>query len=337
MKNQRHTGIAWLVLCITFSAMLSACGNRVLDYRNAQINNGKIYAGDSDTPFSGKLSNILSGAILDRQQGYSKSVEFSYMASPVCDVHVKDGVLDGDAKCKAINTDTVVMEMTFRHGTLDGDFVVYDKTGENHLVEAAFKKGMPDGKVKTYSPTTYKLVHLTRWDNGTRSGDDETYDPNTGGLIFNAPYTDGKLDGEVRKYSPDGKQLIHRNTYVDGIEQGPEDAYDAATGKHLGHAVWDVGKPNGDYTQWDLQGNVVKHITYDHGTDVEVEKKQVIEKQQAEEAQQALSDPSISGCINQLSQAYLTEQGNTAYVPVEKTLAFRDQCRNSATAPQAAD
>ncbi|WP_309749688.1 DUF4087 domain-containing protein [Caballeronia sp. LZ062] len=85
-------------------------------------------------------------------------------------------------------------------------------------------------------------------------------------------------------------------------------------------------------TVWDLQENVVKHITYDHGTDVEVEKREAIAKQQAEEAQQVINDPAISGCVDQLSRAYLTEQGNTAYVPAEKTLSFRDQCRQSALA-----
>jgi antitoxin component YwqK of YwqJK toxin-antitoxin module len=335
MMNRRYTGMAWLALCLSCALMLTACGNRVLDYRNAQINSGKIYAGDSNSPFSGKLTNILSGDILDRQNGYSKAIEFAYLASPVCDVHVEDGVLDGDAKCKAINTDTVVMTMSFSHGALDGDFVVYDKTGEHHIVEATFKGGMPTGKVKTYSSTTYQLVHLTRWDNGVRSGDDETYDSTTGKLVAKTPYTDGKIDGEVQRYSADGHQLIHRNTYVNGLEQGPEDAYDAATGKHLGHADWDNGKPNGEYTQWDLQGNVVKHVTYDHGTDVEEAKREALQRQQAEEIGQGFNDPTIAKCMSLLNSAFRNEMGEPT---AAQQLAWRDQCRaaSSVQSPSAA-
>jgi hypothetical protein len=43
---------------------LSACGHKVLDYRNAQFVNGKIYSGGANSPFSGAVTNVPNGQIL---------------------------------------------------------------------------------------------------------------------------------------------------------------------------------------------------------------------------------------------------------------------------------
>ena len=57
-----------------FLSGLAACGQKALDYRNAQIVNGKFYAGDANEAFSGQLTNVPSGVILGSQQGFRNAV-----------------------------------------------------------------------------------------------------------------------------------------------------------------------------------------------------------------------------------------------------------------------
>lgn len=47
---------------------LTACGKgSILEYRNAQIVNGQVYAGNANTPFSGQLTNVPGHVVLASQ------------------------------------------------------------------------------------------------------------------------------------------------------------------------------------------------------------------------------------------------------------------------------
>ena len=57
MHSRRQ--VAALAATSLATVLLAGCKSDVLDYRNVQIVNGKVYAGDANTPFSGKVTNVL--------------------------------------------------------------------------------------------------------------------------------------------------------------------------------------------------------------------------------------------------------------------------------------
>jgi len=333
-----------LVLAASALTLLSACSQKTLDYRNAEVNNGLVYASDDNSPFSGTLTNIPMVKIAPPDGGFMKFInvinyDFPSFAfgnigySSICDVEIKKGMLNGDATCKTPQSDIVRAKMSFSKGALDGDFTATDVTGSHPFATVTFKDGQPNGQQKLYDPTTYALIYTNTWANGVLSGEEEGYYSDTGNLHVHATRnSEGRFNGTITVYAPDGKQLISQTPYVDGKKQGSSDVYDPPTGKHLVHANWDNGVLNGDYTEWDSQGNVTKHIVYDNGTDVEVEKRQAIDKQQAQDARQAVNDPTVAKCINDLTQTYVTERAGAADLSSARILAWRDQCRNAAQA-----
>src|SRR5471030_1184306 len=70
MKSIRQS----ILLSVVMTALLlSACGKRdILDYRNAQFVNGKVYSDDANKPFSGTLTNTPDSQVLIPQQGFQK-------------------------------------------------------------------------------------------------------------------------------------------------------------------------------------------------------------------------------------------------------------------------
>jgi hypothetical protein len=110
-----HQRLAALVaISFAVAAALSGCKSEVLDYRNAQLVNGKVYAGDANTPFSGKVTNVPVSDILNNQPGYQGMMQSSAYVVPeayrddlssmvihrfLCDAKVTEGILDGDVVC----------------------------------------------------------------------------------------------------------------------------------------------------------------------------------------------------------------------------------------------
>ncbi|ARL96033.1 hypothetical protein [Burkholderia pseudomallei] len=64
--------VAALAAISLTTVLLAGCKGDVLDYRNVQVVNGKVYAGDANTPFSGKVTNVPAPDILNNQQGYQR-------------------------------------------------------------------------------------------------------------------------------------------------------------------------------------------------------------------------------------------------------------------------
>ncbi|MBB6580931.1 toxin-antitoxin system YwqK family antitoxin [Ralstonia solanacearum] len=340
-----------IALAITAASLcLAGCGEKALDYRNAQINNGKVYAGDSNTPFSGTLTNVSAGQILSAQNGFAKLVNVvnydlpsatvgAMGLSSICDAHIKDGGLDGKATCKTPQSDVVRMQMVFKAGALDGDFVVFDTAGREPFVTVTFRGGLPEGEQKVYSPKTHKLVYVNHWDGGVATGEEEGYYEETGNRYVHATRVNGQYDGELLVYAPDGKQLIHRVTYVAGKKQGADDQYDAATGKQIGHADWESNQMNGVVKTWDTNGKLLKEVTYDRGirlATADESAAQATADAQAKAALQANTDKqrraqAVTACFSQRINAYDAQHGGSAASnrTVEQTRAMEQQCEQS--------
>ncbi|MGF6635078.1 hypothetical protein [Paraburkholderia sp. MM6662-R1] len=99
MKFSFHSKPLLLVATLATALVLASCGEKTLDYRNAQINNGKVYAGDANRAFSGTLTNVSAGQVLAAQNGFGKLMSVvnydlpkatvgAMGLSSICDVHV---------------------------------------------------------------------------------------------------------------------------------------------------------------------------------------------------------------------------------------------------------
>lgn len=206
------------------SLVMAACGKgEVLEFRNAQIVNSRVYAGNANAPYSGTLTNVPDVKMLHSGDGWAKFIRFIAAAAPksiletgtLCDVRVKDGWLDGAATCKAPRTDSVRYEMHFSKGKLDGSLKAYDHAGNNALVSTVtFKNGQPDGKQEVYWGEAHKLVHVIDWSDGVVNGKEEAYHETTGERTLEATFVNGKLHGVVKQWDAEGNafgERIYRN------------------------------------------------------------------------------------------------------------------------------
>lgn len=244
--------IAIAVAAIT----LSGCKGDVLDYRNAQIVNGKVYAGDANTPFSGKVTNVPAPHILNNQQGYQRMMQNSAYVVPeayrdginsmmihslLCDARVSDGMLAGDVACKAAQSDTVRMKMSFSDAALTGPMQIFDSSGDRTVLDVSFSNGKPDGTEKIYYAPTKQLIGEFPWKHGWLDGTIKTYDGKTGNTLLEAHYENGAANGEMIRYAPDGKRVIYRASFANDKLDGAEDRFDPNTGELVSHDVWQMG------------------------------------------------------------------------------------------------
>ncbi|MCK4125263.1 hypothetical protein HFK83_23195 [Ralstonia pseudosolanacearum] len=213
-----------LALCTlaTSALLLSACGNRMLDYRNAEIVNGKVYAKGANSPFSGKVTNVPSNAIFMRQDGYQKLLGQAgtlmiglYGTSVLCDAKVDDGILDGDVACKRAGSNVLQMTAHFDQGAMTGDFAMYNQSGEKPIVEAGFKNGKLDGEVKVYAAETGKLVSRQSLKDGLNEGSFQQWDAKTGNLVLESNYRKGVQDGNYVKSDANGN-VLEKGSFSDG-------------------------------------------------------------------------------------------------------------------------
>ncbi|MCZ2903232.1 toxin-antitoxin system YwqK family antitoxin [Burkholderia thailandensis] len=274
MKFSTHSKSLLLAATLGSMLVLAGCGEKTLDYRNAEINNGKIYAGNANNPFSGKVTNVPYNQIFSGTDGLGKAQRafltvvkandgINYQA--VCDAYAHDGLRDGKVVCKQPNSNTTEIETSFKEGNLDGDFKLYDKDGSTVLNSVSFVNGQPNGKQEIYSPQTHKLVHVAHWSNGVPNGEEQGFDENTGNRILQANWSNGQYDGEYVEYAPDGKQVIHHVKFVQGKKDGAEELFYPDTGKPRQNGQYVNGLLTGTAKAWDPDGRLVYERDYEAG------------------------------------------------------------------------
>nr|WP_239645799.1 hypothetical protein [Burkholderia pseudomallei] len=311
MKRTHVPGRGAALVAVAIAAVLLAgCKREVLDYRNAQMVNGKVYDGSANEPFSGKLTNVPDRSLLIEQAGFQLAGKLASIAlvdslpasernaqsflgrsgaeillsGAVCDVQIEGGVPDGSAVCKAPQSDVVRIETSFKHGALDGPLKLSGGQSDGPLLEATFNKGQLDGTEKVYSWTDHKLIHTFPWNNGVASGAEEAFDPNTGAVVKRARFVDGKYEGEVVHYAPDGKQVTLRATYTNG-------------------------KLNGPYKEWDTSGTLTVDRTYSNGVEV------------------GADGADVGSCVNEWDDAYRAVPGRPAFPAPELKQQWEASCR----------
>ncbi|HIE1653690.1 TPA: toxin-antitoxin system YwqK family antitoxin [Burkholderia cenocepacia] len=303
-----------LILSSLIAALaLDGCKGDILDYRNAHIVNGKVYAGNANEPFSGKLTSVPDRVLLTEQAGFQltgklasialadstpaaernaqsflgRSGGATLLSGALCDVQISDGLPDGKAVCKTPQSDLVRIETSFKRGAVDGSFALSGGQDNGPLMEVTFHNGQPDGTQKVYSWTNHKLVHTFPWNSGIASGTEEAFDADTGAVVKRATFIDGKYEGDVVHYASDGKQVTVKATYVGG-------------------------KLNGPYKEWDASGTLITDKTFSDGVEV------------------GADGSDFGACMNEWSDAYRDAPDHRSFPSSELHQRWERSCRAGA-------
>ncbi|WP_426701660.1 hypothetical protein ACPPVV_01195 [Rhodanobacter sp. Col0626] len=282
MKTPHRIPLATLMATTLFA--LTGCSKPVLDFRNAEMPDGLIYATGANEPFTGTVTHVPDSFLLSDAKGYAKFVQeaggdgdavarmwrFAQgIGSPtfLCDVSARKGYVDGKAICYVPRTDTKLIEAHFSEGRLSGGLVYYNpESRAQKLIEGSFDAGQPAGTEKIYSPSTGKLVESVAW-------------------------SDGTYDGDYARYTDDGTQLTDRWRYRKGQYDGVAETFDADTGKRIALVdKWVEGKINGERKTWDKNGVLLTDEIYVDGK--KVANKDVTDASQAD-------GESLEGRLNQ--------------------------------------
>jgi len=311
---------------------LTACGKgSVLEYRNAQIVNGQVYAGNANTPFTGQLTNVPGNLVLGTnslqlQPGFLQfrdilknvGLEVPIPALTLCNAQISSGLLDGNVVCNAEKSDIPVLQMAFKKGVLEGK-LEYDNTkNKNQVISTVlFKAGQLDGKQEVFSPKTQKLIHVLTWKNGVPDGEEAGFHEDTGKQIMHATLINGKYDGEFIQYAPDGERVIYKATFVLGGKNGDEDQYNPDTGKPVGHGQWSNGKAQGVFRQWDESGNLISEKKYDNGVEVT----------STTNGQISQASTNIDACVDAWLAVFRKARGEDAMVKNDQLGEWQDWCK----------
>ncbi|HDR9102538.1 TPA: hypothetical protein QDB15_005685 [Burkholderia vietnamiensis] len=226
MRKNHRSGL--VVTSLIAALAVAGCSGNTLDWRNAQVSNGKIYEGDANKPFSGKVTNIPFGTIYSGQAGYQKIAGTAgsilavlFGSSLLCDSEVDEGLPDGDTTCKLPQSDIVQVKGHFEKGVMAGSFTMYDRSGKNAVLEVNYKDGQPDGTLKRYAPDTGKLVVEQSLSVGVADGKYKEWDAKTGNLLVEQNFSHGVLDGDFVRNDADGNVLA-KGSYSSGKFTGFE-------------------------------------------------------------------------------------------------------------------
>lgn len=295
MKNLRRLLRAISSLPVLLAA--TGCSHPVLDYRNAEVSDGLIYAGGANEPFTGSVTHVPDNFMINgeghtkfmRELGGDRYAVVRLMQvvlgrgapASLCTISVRKGYVDGAATCYRPQTDTRAIEAHFDQGQLSGKLVYYnpEKT-EQKIVEGSFKDGQPDGQQKIYGASSGGLVTKVTWSHGLYDGDYASYNESNGKAVLKGNFAGGRRNGTWEQFTADGKTLIVQASYKDGNLDGVEEHFDPDTGKRiLKIDRWTDGKIGGTKKIWDRNGVPVSDETYADG--VLVDRKDVSANQQS--------------------------------------------------------
>lgn len=316
--------------------VLAGCDSRVLEFRNAEVVNGKLYEKGGNTGYTGKVTNVPKDIVFDSQQSaralvrpigvvmekFDRNRVAEVLAGDsLCEIKVHEGVIDGDVSCLVPRSQTVRFEFSFDKGRLDGPYKMYDPQGGHLVMSAGFKGGQLHGKQEIFSLKTQKLLYVGNWANGIQDGAETTFHADTGNLASERVHNNGKVNGVLTMYAPDGKQVVYQATVLDGLKHGAEESFDVTTGKPLASAIWANGKLSGPLKKWDAVGTLVTDEVYENG--VFVNKGSV---------------PSLGGtnaqaeaCEDRWMSAFRKQNGQDATVTMDQITEWSDSCKAGKT------
>ncbi|MDR6522175.1 antitoxin component YwqK of YwqJK toxin-antitoxin module [Variovorax paradoxus] len=251
---------ALLAPCMSVAAalLLAACGPSTLEFRNAEIVQGKFYRQGADKPFSGKIDNVPSHTILIRKEFDTISTLPTNVldkAAPgvqhnalgqVCEVRVDEGVLDGATTCTTGAGKFKAYEMTFDQGVLTGEFKFYFPGTNKPEAVVRTDHGVLDGRSVVYGPESGREVYNATFKQGKLARTEEIFDDQTGKLVRRTPVEDGAITGEIVEYTKHGAQLSYRANVQMGLKHGVEEKFIEESGILEYRQNWVMGKLDGE-------------------------------------------------------------------------------------------
>lgn len=204
---------------------LIGCQPSTLDFRNAGISNGKIYSGSSNSPFSGLVVNVPAEKFMGPHAGFDK---VSNMLN-----QVTGGYMSYVGR---------LCDIHVSDGVLDGAVTCRRPEEENTDIDASFK----------HNQLTEQLKLIGQNQRGER-------------FRTEVNMQDGQPDGTQRSYSVDNNVLVHTVQWQNGALFGPEEVFDKKTGNRIREANIIGGKYDGEMISYDLDGKVLRRLTFSNG------------------------------------------------------------------------
>jgi antitoxin component YwqK of YwqJK toxin-antitoxin module len=360
MNNLRNfLSTTWMVLALVAAA---GCSHPVLDYRNAEVSDGLIYARGANEPFTGKVTHVPDSFMINGE-GHDKFMKEiggdryavarllqvvlgSGSPASLCTISVRKGYVDGSATCYRPQTDSKVIEAHFDGGQLSGRLVYYNpEKPDQKLAEGSFDGGQPDGTQTIYGASTGERTAKVNWSHGLYDGGYASFDEANGKVVLRGTFAQGQREGTWEKYAKAGKSLVARERFRHGLLGGVQEFFDADTGKRtLLVDKWTDGKISGSKKLWDKNGVLTSDEIYADGT--LIERKDVSVKPRVEEEPPkrplvgALSAPESKGsvrdratsadldaCVNEWTAAHRKVVGEDALITVDQLDEWREWCR----------
>jgi len=351
--------LLWGSLALVALVTTTGCSQPVLDYRNAEVSDGLIYARGANEPFSGtvthvpddfmingegqgKFMRLLGGAEYETAR-LMQAILGESSTTYLCTISARKGYVDGMARCYRPQTDTQTIEAHFVKGELSGKFIYYnpDKPGQV-LGEGTFEDGQPDGLQKIYSPATGKLKARIPWSHGQYDGDYATYNTVNGNVILKGAFAEGKRDGTWKQYAVAGKPLIVKETYSHGLLNGVQEIFDPDTGQRTTLVDrWVEGRINGTRKLWDKNGVLVGEEVYADGVLV---KHDAPSTSAVDALKQALSTSTTSKhrevpsdsrtCVDDWVKAHRKVAGEDAAITADQLSEWQEWCSQGKSAPR---
>lgn len=312
-----------LALTLLLVLTLAGCGE-VLDWRNAEVSQGKVYRRGADSAYSGKVTNIPLNLIAQPkawpemiQPMISLGRVFNNFRSlgSLCTAKFRKGVADGKVRCE-FPDGRLHVEITLSDGIADGDYVMYDGTDDKKkIVTASFSDGRLDGKQEVFSPKTGRRVFVGPYTDGKLDGEVAFFMEDTGVKVESKHFKNGLIEGELLVYAADGKQLVQRSNYKAGYQEGLDERFNPTTGKKISEDNYVRGDPQGEAKRWDEAGNLVRHVRYGPGIEVT-------------NLMQPKPVADINACADKWLAAYKKEAGPDAMVRADQFGEWEGWCRD---------
>lgn len=229
-------------------ALLSGCKEAVLDYRNAEVTHGKIYAPAANEPFTGKVTNVTRFKPIANLFEQVRTLKGQVFRSDVaeflgqhilCDIEVKQGLVNGEMTCTHTGTGKPYLKASFKDGLPQGNATLYANDGASVLAKVGFKDGMYDGV-------------------------SEIFNVQNGQMVLHQEWKADKLNGKFEQHAPSGSHLIRKAAFADGLYNGEEEVFDEKTGKRIAFAQWYRGQLHGKLQRWETNGQTIVDQIYEN-------------------------------------------------------------------------
>ena len=188
-------------IALLLAVGLTACGQDVIEFRNAEIVNGKLYRSGEDVPFTGHATNVPFTKIQTDETRDFFMAKDKY-ASNQTNKYGGNGRPDLPDYPAPRN---FICEGGFEEGAPSGDFECSEEGSEN----IAFTYEIGGGGIS-------KIILFSRSKPGFE--------------IISASYKDHKLNGEFVITSSSTEKVLYSAHYVDGRLQGKVEAMNGFTG-----------------------------------------------------------------------------------------------------------